>query len=93
MKPTQKEALEEIRLLEEDIKFRECLPHLYSFKKYQWGKDFSESRNKICVICSSNQVGKSTEQICKIIEWATNKSLWPSLWKNEPRVFFLFLSI
>lgn len=88
MKPSQKEKLQKIALLEEKLKFQQNLPHLYGFKKYKWGREFHESTNKINLVVAANQIGKSTEQIAKCIRWATDKSLWPALWRTEPRQFW-----
>lgn len=80
--------LRELELLKEKVKLQENLPHLYGFKKYRWGREFFESRNKVNLLCSANQIGKSTEQISKCIEWATNPLLWKTLWKSPPRQFW-----
>lgn len=85
---SQKNKLERLALLEKKAVFRENLPHLHGFRKYKWGREFFESTNKINLVVAANQIGKSTEQICKCIEWATNKSLWPRLWKSTPRQFW-----
>jgi len=78
----------EIKLLEEKEKLRVGLPHLYAWKYYKWAREFIESHNKICLLTAGNQLSKSSSQIRKCIEWATNKSLWPMLWpKNTPRSF------
>lgn len=56
------------------------LPHLYSFKFYDWAREFYESNNKINLLCAANQISKSSTQIRKCIHWATETSLWPLLW-------------
>lgn len=69
---------------------RHELPHLYGFPMYRWARAYFESRAKMNLLCSGNQVGKSTTLIQKNIEWACNKKLWPTLWKTEPRQFWYF---
>lgn len=66
----------------------EGLPHLYGYRWFSWAREFYESKNKMCLICASNQSTKSSTQIRKTINWATNKKLWPHLWKTPPRIFF-----
>lgn len=84
--------LEELKLLEEKIKLQEGLPFLYSTKMYSWMRNFYESDNKENIICSGNQIGKSSIQIRKCINWATDKSLWPKLWPHirHPKLFLYF---
>ena len=83
--------LEKLQALEELNKLHAGLPHLYKYKHYSWSRRFYESRNKFNLLCSANQVGKSSSQIRKFIEWATNKSLWPELWPGKkPNLFWYF---
>lgn len=67
------------------------LPHLYGQRMYPWQKTFIESTNKQIFICSANQIGKSSIQIKKMIQWATSpqywKKLWPE-WASTPRQFW-----
>lgn len=93
MKPTEKElerlTLEKIRNYEERLAIVKRLPHRYSQKHYAWSREFFESTNKTCFLTAANQIGKSTVQIKKCIEWAVNKSLWPKLWPHKiPRLFW-----
>lgn len=39
-------------------------------------------------LCAGNQLGKSTIQIRKAINWATEPSLWPELWIEKPTQFW-----
>lgn len=39
-------------------------------------------------LCANNQGGKSSVQIIKAIIWATDKSLWPGLWRITPNMFW-----
>lgn len=62
---------------------RENLPHRSLFKHYKWSrKFFDDTKTKVWVVCAANQIGKSSFQIRRVIEWATNSSLWPILWPN-----------
>lgn len=73
--------LQKLRLLEEKIKIREGLPHRHAFKRYKWQHDYQANRmNKRRLICAANQIGKSSIQICDLIEVATRPDLWPLLW-------------
>lgn len=75
-------------LLEEKERIRKLLPHKYGYKDYAWAREFMESTNKMCLLTAANQIGKSSIQIRKCIEWATNKSLWAKLWRNNPIQFW-----
>jgi len=79
---------EKLKVLEAEAKFQEELPHRYGWKWYKWAREFYESRNKECFLVAANQVSKSSSQIRKCIEWATNKDLWPILWRTKPRQFW-----
>ena len=67
---------------------REQLPHLYGYPWYTWAKKFFDSTNKMNLICAANQISKSSTQIRKCIDWATNPDKWPELWKTQPRQFW-----
>lgn len=75
-------------LKERQIEIREGLPFLYGWKWYPWALDFFESSNKLNFLCAANQISKSSTQIRKCIDWATNQLKWPSLWKNKPIQFW-----
>lgn len=79
---------EKLKLLEEKARLKRELPHLYGWKNYKWQRKFLESTNKMCLLTAANQIGKSSVQIRKVIDWATNTALWPSLWRTTPRVFW-----
>lgn len=64
------------------------LPHLYGWKWYTWAAQFRDSTNKINLLCAANQISKSSTQIRKCIIWATDKELWPSLWRQAPVQFW-----
>jgi hypothetical protein len=79
---------EEIALLVEKAKLESNLPHIYGWNWYKWAKEFFESRNRMNFLCAANQISKSSTQIRKCIEWATNQDLWPSLWRSRPMQFW-----
>ncbi len=82
---------EQIYLKERIIEAREGLPFLYGWKWYQWARDFFESTEKLNFLCAANQVSKSTTQIRKCLDWATNTDKWPRLWPNNRPVQFWYL--
>ncbi len=68
------------------------MPHLYAFKHYKWSRRFFESRNLDGnFICAANQISKSSTQIRKCIEWATNKTQWKGLWPTRTPNQFWYL--
>jgi phage terminase large subunit-like protein len=79
---------QELKLHEQKLKLIQGLPHRYGWKWYFWARQFYESTNATTLLCAANQISKSSSQIRKCIEWATNKDLWPKLWKTEPRQFW-----
>lgn len=79
---------QELKLHQEKLKIVQGLPHRFGWKWYGWARTFYESVNKVNLLCASNQSTKSSCQIRKCIEWATNKDLWPKLWKNRPQQFW-----
>lgn len=64
------------------------LPFLYGWKWYKWAKEFFDSTNKINLLCAANQISKSSTQIRRCIDHATNKELWPKLWERQPTQFW-----
>ena len=85
---TPQEKLKRIKELEERIKLREGLPFLHGWKWYSWARAFFESQNQVNLLCAANQISKSSTQIRKAIEWATNQDKWPSLWARRPVQFW-----
>ena len=78
-----------LQLLEEGIKLRKNLPHLYGWKNYPWMREFLECTTRTMFLTAANQIGKSSVQIRKVIDWATNQSIWPILWPGRtPRQFW-----
>lgn len=77
-----------LELMQKKIQLSRELPHLYGWKNYSWCREFLETTNRNAFLTAANQIGKSSTQIRKVIDWATNKNLWPSLWRREPRQFW-----
>jgi len=83
---TQQKKLE---LLTQQRQMRLDLPHLYGWKNYPWMRAFLECTNRTMFLTAANQIGKSSVQIRKVIDWATNVKEWPRLWPGKsPRVFW-----
>jgi phage terminase large subunit-like protein len=78
----------EAEILKRKVALQEGLPHKYGWPWYQWAWEFFESREPMNFLCAANQVSKSSTQIRKCIEWATNKTLWPELWRTRPNQFW-----
>ena len=79
---------EELALLEQEERLREGLPFLYGWPWYKWAHEFFESTNRMNFLCAANQISKSSTQIRKCIDWATNTKKWPSLWRHKPMQFW-----
>ena len=78
----------QLRLKSSELLLKKNLPHRNLFKHYKWSRKFYESRNPVNLLCAANQISKSSTQMRKCIEWATNQSLWPKLWKTKPNQFW-----
>ena len=91
-KDDEKPDIKQIRrlaLLRAQEEYRELLPHLYGFPLYKWTRDFWNSANRIKILCSANQIGKSSCQIRHVIDLATDKTKWPKYFpKRDPMVFW-----
>ena len=85
---TESEKLKAIEEAELRLSLRQDLPFLYGYKHYDWSRAFFESRNHICLLTAGNQLGKSTAQIRKCINWATDQDLWGELWASKPNLFW-----
>lgn len=81
-------AKERLVLKEAEERLRRGLPFLHGWKWYTWARDFYESRNKLNFLCAANQISKSSTQIRKAINWATDQELWPHLWRTKPSQFW-----
>lgn len=82
---------EKLALLERQLKLREGLPFLHGWKWYPWARAFFESTNKLNFLCAANQISKSSTQIRKCIDWATDQKKWHRLWPNHTPVQFWYL--
>lgn len=92
MTSSSSEALRaKIAIKEKLIELREGLPFLHGWKWYPWARDFFESTNKLNFLCAANQISKSTTQIRKCLDWATNVEKWPRLWPSHKPVQFWYL--
>ena len=92
-KETIQRKLNELRGNYDDqwSRLKRGLPHRYLHKFYNWSRFFFESTNKTCLLTAANQIGKSTIQIKKCIDWATDKKKWPTLWPNKTPQQFWYL--
>lgn len=81
-------AEKKLSLLKEQQRLQEELPHLYGWPWYKWAHDFFTGTDKIMLLCAANQISKSSTQIRKCIDWATDKSKWDRLWGRKPNVFW-----
>lgn len=82
---------QEIALREEALKLKDGLPHLYGQKLYRWQRQFRQNTRRYGVLTASNQSGKSAINIKTAIWWATDKEMWPKLWKTTTPVQFWYL--
>lgn len=80
--------LEEYHALLHNDKIWTGLPHLYGWKWYTWAREFYESTNEVNLLCAANQISKSSTQIRKCINWATDQTLWTTLWQKAPTQFW-----
>jgi hypothetical protein len=82
----------ELDLLKRQERIHFGLPHLYGYKWYRWARAFFENRHKVALLTSGNQLSKSSTMIRKAINWATDKSVWKTLWPNhEKPILFWYL--
>jgi phage terminase large subunit-like protein len=80
--------LERIRLLEREKEIKDNLPHLYGWPWYKWAHEFFDSTARECFLCAANQISKSSTQIRKCIDWATDQKKWKGRFKRRPLVFW-----
>lgn len=88
LKLNEHDQVEYIGLLEKKVQLKEGLPFLYGWPYYSWARDFMDSTNKVNLLCAANQISKSSTQIRKCLDWATNRAKWPSLWRRSPTQFW-----
>lgn len=89
--PEYELQLEKALLLEQKLKLIEELPHLHGWKWYKWAREFFESTNRMNFLCAANQISKSSSQIRKCIDWATNRDKWSNLWPTRAPLQFWYL--
>jgi hypothetical protein len=77
-----------LQLLQEKKRIQDELPHLYGWPWYKWAWDFFNSTNRTNLLCAANQISKSSTQIRKCIDWATDDTKWPYLWGRKPNQFW-----
>lgn len=78
----------QLQLKKKELELKEGLPHLYGYPWYPWAREFFESTNDCNLLCAANQISKSSTQIRKCIDWATDPKKWPELWSTTPRQFW-----
>lgn len=88
-------TIEEIEELEGLVRLQESLPHLYGFPWYKWAKEFFDCRNRASFLVAANQCSKSSTQIRRMIDWATDTKKWKKLWPDllpgqKPNQFWYF---
>lgn len=90
IEPSQEQKTLDDQIAEARLKqqLKEGLPFLYGWPWYKWAREFYESQNKMNFLCAGNQLSKSSTQIRKCINWATDQSLWPTLWARKPTQFW-----
>ena len=76
----------ELQLAKEKLRLKTELPHLYGMPWYAWAWDFFTTTNKEAYLTAGNQLSKSSTQIRKCIDWATDKAKWGTLWPDSPSV-------
>lgn len=79
-----------IELKRKALALKEGLPFLHGWPWYKWAREFFDSTEKMNFLCAANQVSKSSTQIRKVINWATDQELWPSLWRHRPVQFWYY---
>lgn len=78
----------QVALKQQELELREGLPFLHGWPWYPWAWEFFTSTNRMNFLCAANQVSKSSTQIRKCIDWATDQEKWPSLWVQKPVQFW-----
>lgn len=86
MSPDERDAWE----IAEEQRLRQNLelPFLYGWKWYPWAAQFRDNLKKMGFLCAANQISKSSTQIRTAIIWATDQTLWHTLWRQAPVQFW-----
>jgi hypothetical protein len=74
----------ELKEMEEMLKLKGGLPHLFGYPFYAWARRIFESTKKEILLTSANQVSKSSTAIRKNIHLATSPKLWKQFWPSLP---------
>lgn len=85
---TKEHLLQYEKLLKQEVELKTGLPHLWGMPWYKWAREFFESTNRINFLTAGNQLSKSSTQIRKCIDWATNIKKWETLWRIPPIQFW-----
>ncbi len=95
LQKSRQELEDELKNLEQLVRLKEGLPHLFGQKFYPWARRVWNSSNREIFVCSANQVGKSSIAIRKNIHLATDPTTWPQYWPGlipgtKPNLFWYF---
>ena len=80
----------EVALEKRRKELESSLPHLYGSKFYPWQRRYFDSESRMNLICSANQIGKSSIAIRRVIRNATDKSVWKKMYRRRPLMFWYF---
>lgn len=85
----------ELEIMKMQLELQQGLPHIYGYKWYKWAREFYDSKNRENFLCAANQISKSSTQIRKAIDWATDPTKWQELWPSlmpgqKPNQFWYF---
>lgn len=89
------EKQKELQELEQMIKLKQGLPHLFGYPFYTWARAIFNSKHREILCTAANQVSKSSTAIRKNIHLATSPKLWPEYWPllldgQKPSLFWYF---
>lgn len=80
----------ELELEKRKRELEDCLPHIHGSKLYVWQRSYQDSVKRVNLICSANQIGKSSIAIRRVIRNATEPKLWGKIYSRRPRMFWYF---
>ena len=69
---------------------KQGLPHLYCFPLYKWQRQSWDDTSTFQFDFAANQVGKSSINIRKCIDYATNPSRWKIFLRTPKLIFYLY---
>ena len=73
------DRIAELEALQQMARLKDGLPHLYGLKMYPWQEEFFNTWDKTMLLTAANQIGKSSIQIRKYIDFCTRPDLWRKL--------------